>query len=74
MSRLEKKARLINQLAHFLTDDQAGKSIMLQMEQERSSDDTRPALAKEWAALRGVSQVGGYPTFEEAVEVLNELL
>ena len=70
-TRLERKQRLIEALAHFLVDNQAGKSIMLQMEVARSPI---VPFAKEWATLRGASTLHGYPTFDEAVESLKELL
>ena len=73
-TKAEKKKRLIEELAHFLVDNQAGKSIALQMEGSRGDGDPRPALAKEWAKLRSASTLHGYPEYEEAVETLTDLL
>ena len=73
-SRFLKKKRLIEQLAHFLVDDQAAKSIVLQMDCQRPHDDQRPAMGKEWAALRGAATITSYATYEEAVHQLTELL
>ena len=73
-TKVEKKKDLIESLAHFLVDNQAGKSIALQMEGSRSPSDLRPALAKEWANLRSASTLQGYPEYEQAVEPLTTLL
>lgn len=73
-TKAEKKKYLIESLAHFLVDNQAGKSIALQMEGSRPEGDPRPALAREWATLRSASTLNGYPEYEEAVETLTALL
>jgi len=57
-----------------LTNDQGGKSIALQMENERPAGDPRPKLAHDWAALRSATNINGYPTFEEALAALEEIL
>jgi len=74
MDKSTRKKRLIEQLAHFLVDDQAAKSIVLQMDGQRPKNDPRPAMGKEWASLRSASTLMGYPTYEEAVEQLTDLL
>ena len=42
------KQQFIEQLAHFLVDDQAAKSIVLHMDNQRGANDPRPKLRKEW--------------------------
>lgn len=74
VTRQAKKEILIETLAHFLVDNQGGKSIALQMEGSRPDGDPRPALAKEWAKLRSASTLHGYPEFDEAVKTLTDLL
>lgn len=74
VTRETKKQILIETLAHFLVDNQAGKSIALQMEAGRTEGDPRPALSREWAKLRGASTLHGYPEYDEAVKTLTELL
>ena len=74
MTKEEQKQNFINQLAHFLVDKQAGKSICLQVESMRGDNDPMPKLATEWADLRTASMLRGYPDFDEAVECLTELL
>ena len=68
------KQNLIEQLARFLTDDVGGKSVLFQMEMMRPEGDPRPALAKEWVALRRTAQVDGYADQAEAVETLTKIL
>jgi hypothetical protein len=74
VTRETKKQVFIEQLARFLVENQAGKSIALQMESGRPESDPRPALAKEWAKLRGASTLQGYPELPEAIETLTALL
>ena len=74
VTRETKKQILIEQLAHFLVDDQAMKSIALEMDHARSKDDPRPKLAIEWAKLRGCSTLHGYQELPEAIETLTALL
>ena len=69
-----KKKELIAQLAHFLVDNQAAKSIILQMDSMRTEGDPRPAMGKEWAKLRSASTLQGYPEYDEAVATLTTLL
>ena len=69
-----KKQKLIEELAHFLVDRQAGKSILLQMGAERPGGDKVPVLAQEWAKLRNAAGIHGYPDFDEAVKMLTEVL
>ena len=63
--RLERKKLFIKQLAVFLVGDQAMKSIELEM--------GRPS-AVQWSRLRGAAPLHGYPTLEEAEEILTEFL
>ena len=74
MKRKNQKKELIQMLAHFLVDDQAAKSIALQMDHQRPANDPRPQLAAEWAGLRASSGLHGYPTYEEALDHLEKLL
>lgn len=55
----------IKALANYLVRDQAKRSIQLEM---GSSD------AKEWAEMRSLTPLMGYPTVDEAVQVLKEFL
>ena len=68
MTRLEMKKRFLHQLAVFLVGDQAKKSILLEMPTMVRD------LAEEWAALRDETPLFGYPTVEEAEEILTEFL
>ena len=63
--RLKRKQEFIRALAEYLAGDQARRSIQLQMNNP---------WAVEWAKLRGLSPVFGYPTVDEAEEALIELL
>lgn len=63
--RLARKAAFIRGLAIYLAEEQSKKSIQLQMNQDH---------AKEWARLRNLSGLFGYPTVDEAEESLQELL
>jgi hypothetical protein len=55
------KKKFIKRLAEYLVKDQARKSIQLEM----GGPD-----AKEWASLRSLTPIKGYPTVEEAEQVL----
>jgi hypothetical protein len=57
----DQKKRFIKGLAEYLVKDQAKKSIQLEMGNPE---------AKEWAALRSLTPLKGYPTVEEAEHVL----
>lgn len=59
------KIDFIRRLAEYLVEDQAEKSILLEMGDGRG---------KAWATLRGATPLHGYPTVEEAVETLTEFL
>lgn len=74
MTNEERKQNFIKQIAHFLVDNQAGKSIALQVESMRGDNDPMPKLATEWADLRTASMLRGYPDFDKAVKSLTELL
>lgn len=65
-----RKKQFIIKLAAFLVENQAGKSIALQME----SSHAPVRWASEWANLRSASPLHGYPTLEEAVEKLTDFL
>ena len=56
----EHQRAFIKQLAQYLAGNQAERSIRLSM---------GDANAKEWAALRALTPVYGYPTVEEAEEI-----
>lgn len=64
-SRLEKKRRFIRQLAVYLADEPARKSIELQMGK---------LSAQEWANLRQTTPLMGYTTVDEAEQLLTEFL
>ena len=59
------KQIFIHRLAEYMVKDQAMKSIELEM--------GKPS-AKEWAAMRSLTPLHGYPTVEEAEKVLTEFL
>jgi len=69
--RLKRKTAFIKQLAHFLVADQAGKSVMLEIEAVSA-----PVIpwAREWAKLRDATPLFGYPTVEEAEAALMDFL
>ncbi len=71
MSNLERKKRFIKELASFLVGNEAGKSVMLQMEHSR-----QPIIpfAKEWASLRSTTPLMGYLSVEEAEKQLQDFL
>lgn len=71
MNRIKRKKLFIRELAEFLVDNQAGKSISLQVEGERPSILKWPLL---WQRLRGATPLFGYPTVEEAEKELTEFL
>jgi hypothetical protein len=66
-----RKKQLIQAFADYLVHNQAGKSMALEMERRTL---TPIHWAKEWALLRQVSGLNGYPTSEEAVKHLNKIL
>jgi len=74
MSREERKKEFIRRLAKFCVGNQAGKSILLEMETRVPKPSPMPSLAKEWATLRHATPLQGYPTYDEAVKVLGEFL
>lgn len=74
VTREAKKEIFMREIAKFLVENQAGKSIALQMEFERPKGDPRPSLAKEWAKLRGAADLHGTPTEEDALQTLRKLL
>ncbi len=59
------KRLFVEALAKFLVDDQASKSILLEMGNR---------LAKDWAELRSKTPLRGYPTTEEATQILSDWL
>ncbi len=68
------KQLFIEELAHFLVDEQVAKSIALQIEHERPKNNLFPKFACEWAKLRNASTLFGYPTYEEGIIELTKLL
>lgn len=60
-----RKQEFIRQLAIYLVEDQAIKSIELQM--------GKPSAVK-WSKLRNSTNIFGYPDVEEAVETLTKFL
>jgi hypothetical protein len=64
-----RKQRFIIKLAEFLVADQAAKGIALSFE-----SGAPVKWASEWAALRNETPLCGYPTVEEAVEILTDFL
>lgn len=65
MTKAERKQNFIKELAAYLVGDQAHQSIRLSMGN---------ADAQQWARLRQATPLSGYPTVEEAEEVLTEFL
>lgn len=65
MQKQDRKKRFIRQLAEYLVGDQAKKSIELEMGKES---------AQQWSALRSTTPLSGYPTVDEAEEVLTDFL
>jgi len=61
----ERKVRFVKELAKFLVEDQASKSILLEIGN---------LAAKGWAALRGTTPLMGYPTVQEAERQLADWL
>jgi hypothetical protein len=68
--RLRRREELIEALATYLTKHLAGKSIILEM----GTMSARYDDVKEWQKLFQAAGLSGYPTKEEAVEKLRELL
>lgn len=68
-----KKKEIIKAFAKFLVHNQAGKGMMLQVEQNPNRR-LEPKLAQEWANLRTVVDLVGYPNEAEAIEQLTRLL
>lgn len=65
MDENERKKQFIRALAEYLAGDQVKHSIGLQ----RGKPD-----AQQWAKLRGLTPLFGYPTVEEAEVQLTEFL
>jgi len=73
--RLEQKKAFIKELAKFLVDNQAGKSINLELFDRRPLMPGIPNWPKEWAELRNaVPGLFGYPTIRETELILKEFL
>jgi hypothetical protein len=66
-----RKKQLIQAFADYLVFNQAGKSMALEMERRTL---TPIHWAKEWAMIRQVSGVHGYPTVEAAIKHLTRIL
>lgn len=67
-----RQQRFVTQLARFLVENQAGKSIRLELERMRPGAIV--TLAKEWAELRATTPLLGYPTVEQAETELADFL
>lgn len=65
ISREQRKEQFVDALADYLTRDLAHRSILLSMGNKE---------AQEWARLYGLAGLSGYPTKEEAIKALKELL
>lgn len=59
-----RKNKFIIKLAAFLVENQAGKSIALEME----SPSAIVPWAHEWARVRAETPLSGYPTLPEAAD------
>ena len=70
----DKKTLFIKALAGFLAGNQAGKSIELEMESRSPRLAPMTSWAQEWAKLRDMTPLFGYPTVEEAERSLMEFL
>jgi hypothetical protein len=73
MGRVEKKKKFIHELAVFLVNQEASKSVCLEIELARK-DDRLPKWAHEWRNLRNSTPLSGWLSIEEAEEILNEFL
>lgn len=74
MSRLDDKHRFIKQLAQFMCENEAGKSIAIELEQKVPPLPGMPKWAQDWAALRQTTPIHGYKSVAEAEEILTEFL
>lgn len=63
--------RFVKALAVFLVENQASKSVALEVERMRPRQGT---IMAEWAALRATTPLMGYPTVEQAETELAEFL
>jgi hypothetical protein len=63
--RFKMKKEFVKELARYFCEDQATKSIWLQMGRED---------AKAWSRLRGLTPVSGWATVEEAQATLEQWL
>lgn len=69
--RTERKARFIAELAKLLAGRQAEFSVRLQMANEGARVDQD---VEAWRKLRDISGMRGYPTEDEAIALLEDLL
>lgn len=76
MNKKERKQRLIRQLAGFLSENTAGKSILLEIESSNSHRLIRsqPLLAHEWKDLLDAAEIKGYLNTEQTIEHLQKIL
>lgn len=65
ISENDRKEKFIEALAEYLTRDLAHRSILLSMQNKE---------AQEWAKLYGLAGLSGYPTKDEAIRRLKNLL
>jgi hypothetical protein len=63
--------KFLKAIAAYLVDNQAGKSIALQVETQRGTHTMMPKWAAEWVVSRNSIGVFGYPTVEETEAMLH---
>lgn len=68
----ERRSQFVKALAEYLAGNQAGKSIMLQVEVQGGRAIV--PWAQEWAAVRNATPLMGYPTVAEAEKELARFL
>ena len=74
-TRLDRKLAFIRQLAKFLIEHEAHKSMMLELGADPVSQALgKPSMAEEWARLRSTTPLQGYLSVDEAEQQLKEFL
>lgn len=74
MDRLQRKKELIHALAVFLSENEAGKSVELQMETGHPRPIPLTSWAVEWGKLRTATGLSGWKTISQMETELTELL
>ena len=74
MKRTERKKQLITALAIYLAQNQAAKSIALELEHKKPPLPGMPLWASEWAKIHSIVNLRGYASVQEAIETLEEIL